>query len=307
MGAEQFEGLSQKARQALAEGDAAEARQLYLQALSERHDSPDAHYGLATACFLMGDVAGAAFHFKEVTRLDPLRAGAYVNLGAAYNRLDQFDDALKVLRRGIQLDSQRAEGYYNLGLVYRRLGHVERAIQAYREATRLNPRMADAHYNLANILLEQQRHEEAMASYRLALEVHPKFEKARLGLLHAETYLRAQRSGDQQGPRPGPALAQTPRADLTPNGPVLTALHRATMESEDFGRKFVRILEHELGPALQALARSLLEPDREEGLENRIQKFEMALASMRRMQRNLQRSMKKLRQMSDRLHQVVGS
>src|SRR5262245_3728992 len=154
---ESVESLCQKARQGVAQGDYEQARQIYLQALGLKSDAPDVHYGLATVCFLLNDLPSAAYHFKEVTRLDPFRAGAYINLGAVYNRLDQFDDAIPVLRRGIQLDARRAEGYYNLGLVHRRKGQTDLAIEAYREATRVNPRMADAHYNLANLYLEKEK------------------------------------------------------------------------------------------------------------------------------------------------------
>src|SRR5437764_7821508 len=148
-----IEVLCQHARQAIAERDWERARQAYLQALGLKSDAPDIHQGLATVCFQLRDLASAAHHFKEVTRLDPLRAGAFINLGAVYNLLDRLDDAVTALRRGIQLDSQRAEGYYNLGLVYRRKGQIDLAIHAYREALRLNPRMADACYDRRNLYL----------------------------------------------------------------------------------------------------------------------------------------------------------
>ena len=80
---------------------------------------------MATACFMLADLESAANHFQKVTRLDPKRAGAYINLGAVYNRLGRFDDALATLQRGIKLDANRAEGYYNLGIVYRQLGQLE--------------------------------------------------------------------------------------------------------------------------------------------------------------------------------------
>jgi len=179
---ESVDSFIQKAQAAVTRGEHDQARQFYLQALAIRSDLPNVHYGLATVCYLLNDLTGAAFHFKEVTRLDPLRAGAYINLGAVYNKLDQIDEAIGALRRGIQLDQNRAEGYYNLGLVYRRKGQIDLGIQAYREATRVKPNMPDAHYNLANLYLEKGNYNLALLHYQHALEYRPNWEKALNGL-----------------------------------------------------------------------------------------------------------------------------
>ncbi len=305
--ADAFEVLSQKARQALAEGDGVSARSLYLEALAKRPNSPDAHYGLATACFLLNDLETAAFHFKEVTRIDPLRAGAHINLGAVYNRLGQLDEAIKALRRGIQLDNRRAEAYYNLGLAYRRSGQPELAMQAYREATRLNPRMADAHYNLANLLMEVGRFSQAIAHYKQALEVNPNFEKAKLGLEQAEAAMRAE-SGEKPSSQAstevktaGANLERT--LDPVIDGPVLTALHKATIVSENYTRDFVKILEHDLEPAIKDLSSALLYAERTSSgeLTERVERFEAAIRSLRGMQKNLQQSTRKMREITERL------
>src|SRR6266705_3815300 len=108
MAVETVETLLQRAREFMEQRNWDRARQIYLQALGLRADSADVHYGLATVCFQLRDLHSAAHHFREVTRLDPLRAGAYINLGAVYNRLGQFDEAIPVLRRGIQIDTNRA-------------------------------------------------------------------------------------------------------------------------------------------------------------------------------------------------------
>src|SRR5262245_25698634 len=163
MATDSLDDLFLQARAAKERGNWEKSRQLYLQALGLKSDSPDVHYGLATVCFQMNDLPSAAYHFKEVTRLDPLRAGAYISLGAVYNLLDQLDDAIPVLRRGIQLDAQRAEGYYNLALVYRRKGQISLAIQAYQDTLRVSPRMADAHFNLANLYMERAEYGQALA------------------------------------------------------------------------------------------------------------------------------------------------
>src|SRR6516225_9101303 len=191
MPAESVESLLQRAREYMEQRNWDRARQIYLQALGLRADSSDVHYGLATVCFQLRDLNSAAHHFREVTRLDPLRAGAYINLGAVYNLLDQIDDAVTALRRGIQLDSHRAEGYYNLGLVYRRKNQPELAVQAYREAIRVNPRMADAHYNIANLYMEKDEPSLAISHYKSALELRPSWEKAVTGLAAAQAASQA--------------------------------------------------------------------------------------------------------------------
>ena len=74
MSIDPLEALCKKAQQALAHGQYQEARQLYQQALGYRSDSPEIHYGMATACFLVADFHSAVYHFKEVIRIDPVRA-----------------------------------------------------------------------------------------------------------------------------------------------------------------------------------------------------------------------------------------
>jgi tetratricopeptide (TPR) repeat protein len=316
---ETIDTLCSKARQAVAQGDHEQARQLYLQALGLRSDSPDVHYGLATVCFLLKDLQSAAYHFKEVTRLDPLRAGAHINLGAVYNRLDQVDEAIQVLRRGIQLDTHRAEGYYNLGLAYRRKKQLELAIQAYHEAVRLNPRMPDAHLNLANAYLDKGQYSLAVAHYREALGLRPHWDKAENGLAQAEAAMAANRqpaSPSPSTPTPIPdrdkeqvlSAAATgvldPERIVDPNvhGALLTTLHRATIESENHSRSFQQILEKEIEPAIKELSTCLLYPDTSVGeLDACVHKFESALHSIRSAQRSLQTSIEQVCTLGEKL------
>jgi len=317
MAGETIDSLCQKARQAIAQGDHEQARLHYQQALALKADAPDVHYGLATVCFLLHDLSSAAHHFKEVTRLDPLRAGAYINLGAVYNRLDQLDDAIQVLRRGIQLDTHRAEGYYNLGLAYRRKRQLELAIQAYHEAVRLNPRMADAHLNLANAYLEKGQFGLATVHYEQALEIRPNWEKAQNGLEQAEAALEAmnQPSGvsavtlELETASASPTTTAStaildPGRTVDPNlhGPLLAVLHQATIESENHGRNFLTVLEKEIEPAIKELSSCLLYSDTSvHELDQCVQKFEHAISSMRSAQRGLVSSMEQIQTLGERL------
>jgi len=318
MVSESIESLCQKARQAIAQGDNEQARQLYSQAVALKADAPDVHYGLATVCFLLNDLQSAAHHFREVTRLDPLRAGAHINLGAVYNRLEMVDEAIQVLRRGIQLDTRRAEGYYNLGLAYRRKRQLDLAIQAYQEAARLNPRMADAHLNLANAYLDQGQYGLAISRYTYALELRPNWEKAENGLAQAEAALASLRqpmtpatpASETTVSDRGAQAAATPTAVVDPertvdpnlHGALLAHLHQATIESENQGRNFLQVLEREIEPAIKELSSCLLYPGGSVGgLDTCVQKFENAIHSMRSAQRSLQSCMEQVRTLGEQL------
>ncbi len=310
------QSFCQQGQQAIAQRKNDEAQLLYKQALGLAPEDPDAHYGMATVCFLLGQLPLAAYHFKEVTRLDPKRAGAFINLGAVYNRLEQFDAAIPALRRGIQLDVNRAEGYYNLGLVYRRKGQADLAVQAYREATRINPRMADAHYNVANIYLEKTQYGLAIAHYRQALEVRPNWEKAVRGLEQAEASQK-----DHQSPaapvvhhaeatpktpaKPSPLyapIAVDKQIDPLVHGELLRTLHRVTVDSENQGRVFLKALESEIESAVKELSNCLLYPDTpSRELSESVRKFEIAVQNMRSIQEVLQTSVQRVRMVGEQI------
>jgi tetratricopeptide (TPR) repeat protein len=305
------ESLCQRARQAIAQGQIEQARQLYLQALGLKSDAPDVHYGLATACFLLNDLDSAAYHFKEVTRLDPLRPGAYINLGAVYNRLGEFEEAVQTLRRGIQLDPHRGEGYYNLGLVYRNMGQPNLAVQAYIEATRIDNQMVDAHFNLGNLYLETGRYKQAIAHYKTALSLRPRWDKAMNGLAQAEAAIAAAEPRPAATPMPepkSPAATAASNDDLARlvdpeiHGDLLTILHHAAVDSEAHGKQFLQIVEHHIEPAIKDLSTRLLGVDSGgPDLNQCIAMFENALDQMRKAQQDLDLSIDRVRTLGNQL------
>jgi tetratricopeptide (TPR) repeat protein len=305
--ASSIDELRQMAEEALAQGDYPQARQYYRQALGAYGDHPNLHYGLATVCFLLNDLNGAAYHFTEVARLDPLRAGAFINLGAVYNRLEKFDDAITALRKGIQLDGNRAEGYYNLGVVYRQRNQLELAIQAYREATRINPRMADAHYNLANIYLEKEQYPLAMAHYRHALELRPNWEKAQRGLESAQAAQKPQAERPSAVvPMPGTSKLDPDRL-LDPNfhGQLLRDMHQAIIDMDKQGHQLLNILQGDVERVIRDLSNCLLFPNNPgNNLNEQIQKFNVVASLLQQLQQHLVKDMKKMRECNEQITQL---
>jgi tetratricopeptide (TPR) repeat protein len=300
MSVDKIEYLCQKAQQAISLREWDKAKVVYLQALGLKSDIPDIHYGLATVYFQLRELTSAAHHFKEVTRLDPLRAGAYINLGAVLNLLEQYDEAIAALRRGIQLDPQRVEGYYNLGLVYRRKGQTDLSLQSYREALRINPRMADAHLNLANLYFEKEQYRNAIAHYQQGLQIRPGWDKALDGLDQAKAALDAGQKGFT--PEPEAPAGGKPSDDLDrmvdPNihHDFLNALHQATIATEDLGKEFESVLEKEVEPAIKELSSCLLYPDgARTQLNDCVEQFESALRHMRTVQASLEATLNRVR------------
>jgi tetratricopeptide (TPR) repeat protein len=310
MSAATIEKLCLKARQAIAQREWDKAKQAYLQALGLKSDMPDVHYGLATVYFQLRELTSAAHHFREVTRLDPLRAGAFVNLGAVLNLMAEFDEAISALRRGIQIDATRVEGYYNLGLVYKRKGQLDLAIQAYREALRLNPRMPDAHLNVGNIYLDKGQFRQAIQHYDEALKLRPAWEKALDGQGKAQAALSGDRPAEAAGPTTRTSSATTRSLDRVVDANVhatfLTDLHQATITSEDVGRQMHQILQQEVEPAIKELSSCLLYPDgpRSE-LDECVQKFETALDKMRAAQQALRNRVTQMQQYSEKVSDLA--
>jgi len=307
MAKETLESLLVKGQKAIAQGRHDLARQCYHHAMAARPDNPDVHYGMATVCFMQGDLVGAAEHFREVTRLDPLRAGGHINLGGVLNRLGRFEDAIASLRRGIQLDMNRGEGYYNLGLVYRQMGQLDLAIQAYREAVRVNPRMADAHVNIANIFMDKGHYAMAIAHYKQALDLRPGWEKAMQGL---ESAMNAQRPQVQGEEAPASGRVAKEAAPLDPerlidsniHGELLRTLHRTTVESEETARKVYDLLMHQMDPSIKDLSACLLYPDTPlSQLTDRLKRFDHASDILRELQQNLRTAIHRVKLVGEQL------
>jgi tetratricopeptide (TPR) repeat protein len=301
MVADNFEAFCQRAREAIEQRDWDLAKQEYLKALGLKSDSPDVHYGLATVYFQLSELTSAAHHFKEVTRLDNKRAGAYVNLGAVLNLLTEYDEAITVLRKGIALDPKRTEGYYNLGSVHRRKGQLDLAIQAYREAIRLNPRLGDAHLYLAHVYLDKRQYRQAIAHYENALKVRPDWPKAREGLEVAQKAMTAGVDATESRIVHPEAGKGELLVDPTVHTEFLTDLHRVSVESEEIGRHLQTILSAEVEGAIKELSLSLLATHGAGGeLADRVSKFETSADRVLESQKNLKESLIKLQKLEAR-------
>jgi tetratricopeptide (TPR) repeat protein len=189
------------------------------------------------------------------------------------------------------------------------MGKTTLAIQAYLEATRVDARMVDAHYNLGNLYLEMGSYKQAISHYKQVLQLRPNWDKALNGLAQADAALRAAEPQAPPAPKAAPSV-RTPEQEEDLNrsinpeihGDLLTVLHHAAIDSEAHGRQFLQILEHQIEPAIKDLSTRLLGvetsgPD----LGQCIQMFESAVDNMRKVQRELESSIERVRSLGEQL------
>lgn len=146
--------------------------------------SAELHEILGRALLLSGDPEGSLWHFLQLTLLMPEQAVGFVNLGAAYNQLEKYSQAVEVLAKAVKLNPTAA-AYHNLGLAHRNLKNLQSAKTAFRETLRLNPNLAETHENLASVYLDLGDFTLAITHYQKALELRPSYVKANEGLSKA--------------------------------------------------------------------------------------------------------------------------
>lgn len=262
-----FEDLCQTGREHLKAGRLSEALASFEEARLLNDLDANVHEGLATAHFLLKNYDPAGKHFERVTRLDPRRGSAWINLGAVYNRVGEYLKAADILRRAVQIEKKSAIAFYNLGFAYKHLKQWSMAVPAYREAIRLDPRMADAYLNLGNVFSQLSNHVQAATHYKRALQLDPNLERARRGLEKVEGALANKpaispfgRLVDAEEPSAsgsGAPVAAVRELDEQERETDRRALHQlvAQLESELDG--FLAVLTEQLDPAVRTLNKML--------------------------------------------------
>ncbi len=96
-------------------------------ALSLDRNDPDALLLAGLNEFLFGRTDQAIARYREVLKVDPLRADAYMHLGSALYSAGRFDDAAEALRATIRLNPQQVKAHFLLALTQLGLGQVAEA------------------------------------------------------------------------------------------------------------------------------------------------------------------------------------
>lgn len=150
-----------------------EAEALYRKLLKGRANDPDALHYLGLIAFQRGQFADAAERIERAIRFRGDVPAYYCNLGNAYARLKQREQAVVAYRKAVALDPGFAVGFFSLGAALNASGKSEEAVPALRRAIELQPGLAEAWQVLGEALLELERIDEADDCFQRVLALRP--------------------------------------------------------------------------------------------------------------------------------------
>ena len=89
---------------------------------------------------------------EEITAKQPALSGPWLNLGIAYTKRGNSQEAEAAFKHAIDVNAANAEAYNQLGILYRRTGRPEEARFIYESGLQLEPDNSSLHWNLAILL-----------------------------------------------------------------------------------------------------------------------------------------------------------
>jgi tetratricopeptide (TPR) repeat protein len=186
----------------LAEGKAAEAKEIFSALLNKYPEDPDLYLFLGIAFLRLRDPRAAEAQIKKALALAPNHAEARTLLGWIDLEVKRdYSSAVDEYARVIALRPDFPEAYNNLGVALRKKGDLDKALENFNQALKLRQDYSEARSNRGWVYVEQRKWREARADFEQALRVNPQDDGALYGLSHvlkeARDYAGAQRALSQ--------------------------------------------------------------------------------------------------------------
>ncbi len=111
--------------------------------------------------------------WSDVIKKSPHKARGYLNRGAKYSRINQFEKAIQDYNQVLAINPQQKDIYSNRGCAYLSLGQMNKALEDFNKSIELNPHDAVAYYNRGQLYQLQNRLDLAMADFNKSVEINP--------------------------------------------------------------------------------------------------------------------------------------
>lgn len=157
----------------LQRGQAAEAIAPLTAAIDQAPRVADFWHSRASARRARGELGVAAADFRRALSLKSDYVAAQIGLGQTLAELEQYQEAIALLREATARHPAAAAAHTALGVAHLGAGATAAASRALRKAIQLAPDLPDSHYHLGNALRQEAKYEEAVQSYRRTLALDP--------------------------------------------------------------------------------------------------------------------------------------
>jgi len=155
----------------------AEARTLFLAALSRLPDDPYLHEGFANFLESIGDFAGAGVAYRRALDLRPQDFYVRLRLGSVLAKQGQLSQGIELLRQAAELRPGTPEAWYELATTQVLAGDYDAASKNFDRAGELRPHDPTSEYYRLHCrgkrLAKLNRHPEAVEQYQKAIELLP--------------------------------------------------------------------------------------------------------------------------------------
>lgn len=149
---------------------------------------PDAyylHFYRGRNLYENGDPLHALGHFDQALHLTPEQEDLpyiYSYMGSAYKDLEQYEQALETLEKGLQEDEERPDIHNLVGVCHFKKGEFQKAITSFERAVALNPASAMDYANLGVNHRKLGNLDQAVHFFSLALSLDSEIEFAQTQL-----------------------------------------------------------------------------------------------------------------------------
>ena len=167
---------AERARRAIALERAGQREEARATAFAVARDYPDdvqLRYLAGTISLELGHLNDAIEALGGAVTLQPTLPNAYNNLGIAYHRAGQLDEAALCFERAIEQAGEPVGPMVNLAMAFSDNDKPAKALDILRQAVALDPSHINARRTLGNVLRDSARPEDAIAEYRTILDTHP--------------------------------------------------------------------------------------------------------------------------------------